>query len=115
MIQHYEKRRETVRLKLNETTSDCESQFTTNNSNLSYKIERLRDDLVTQYFPEQNFTTILRFDVGSYYRRNAKFKSYVAIQKNGREYKFSFACTCSTGSRSTPCVHSVLSVILNAF
>lgn len=112
MIQQYEKRREQVLQNLNNSMPS--SVFTVNNSNMTYKIQRLRNDLVTRYFPEHNFTHILRFDVGSYYKRSTKFKSYVAIERNGRQHKFSFACTCSTGSRSTPCVHSVLAVVLNS-
>ena len=114
MIQQYEKRKEKIQQRENLDNTIPTSVFTVNNSNLTYKIQRLRDDLVTKYFPEHNFFTILRFDVSSYYKRNTKFKSYVAIEKNGRQHKFSFACTCSTGSRSTPCVHSVLAVLLNS-
>ena len=44
---------------------------------ISYKIEKLSNAMVQKYFAEYNLTSVLRFDINSYFAKSHKFKTYV--------------------------------------
>ena len=82
-------------------------------NSMVYKIERLNSTLIDKYFPNTGITSVIRSDINSYWAKSNKYKAYVAIKKVRNDTKFSFACTCSTGTRVTPCVHGI--VLLQLF
>ena len=107
MFELYHQRKQQQINRLNMSTSTTASALAP--SHLTYKIERLSPYHLEKHFPTQGFTSLVRFDVNSFYKGSNKFKSYIAIKKQGpTDGKYSFGCTCSTGSRTTPCVHSIL-------
>ena len=95
---------------LDQTTSTVDSVAT---PSISYKIEKLSPLLLHKYFPEENLTSLFRFDINSYFAKSHKFKTYIGIKNHPSEPKLTFGCTCSTGTRLTPCVHNIL--ILSLF
>ena len=96
--------------------SQSQSQTATNttlNSKLTLKMERLEDIYLHENFPQ--FHSCIRCDIPSFYSRWRKYKILILVQKHNNSARFSFACTCNTGNRSSPCAHGVLIVYLYAF
>ena len=54
----------------------------------------------------------LRLDIPSYFGSTRKFITAIACRNSENQMLFDTACTCSTGSRSTPCVHGTLAFYL---
>jgi len=107
-LYHHRKTQQLDRFNDSQSTIASESSQIASKSRKVYKIERLSPDYLKKHFPSQGFTSLLRFDVNSFYKGSHKYKTYIALKKQGPDSKFSFGCTCSTGSRTTPCVHSIL-------
>ena len=75
---------------------------------MSYKIEKLNNIYLNKYFSNIGLTSLFRFDINSYFAKSHKFKTYIGIKNHPSNPKLTFGCTCSTGTRLTPCVHSIL-------
>ena len=62
------------------------------------------------HFPQEYIQAqkILRVDIPSFYSSTRKFIAVIGIRSNENSQTFTFGCTCSTGGRTTPCVHNVL-------
>ena len=58
---------------------------------------------------------IIRVDIPSFYSSARKFIAVIGIRSNENGHKLSFGCSCSTGGRTTPCVHNVLVCYLFGF
>ena len=99
----YHERREDLQNRLNRSITTAASKTST-----AYRIEKLNNLFIEKYLPGLGITSVFRFDINSYYKKNKKFKTYIAIRNIPNEFMFSFGCTCSTGTRVTPCVHGVL-------
>ena len=108
-IHLYEQRKEWRDSQLDESSNTLD---TIQRPTLCYKIEKLNSIYLNKYFSNAGLTSLLRFDVNSYFAKSHKFKTYVGIKKNPIKPKLTFGCTCSTGTRLTPCVHSILILCL---
>ena len=75
------------------------------NKSFSFKVEVLCEESLQRHFPQ--FDAIVRSDCSSYYSKWKRFKTIVGI-KRGVPNRFTFGCTCSTGNRTTPCVHNII-------
>ena len=87
----------------------------TTNTSLNSKIYRtmkLKPEICKLYL---NCDVCIRVDIPSYFGSSRKFIAAIAIKKVENEYMFSFACTCSTGSRFSPCAHNSLNLYLFGF
>jgi len=79
-----------------------------------YRVMSLERAAQEAHYP--NFQILLRMDIPSFYSGSRKFKTFIAVKKVPLDgsYKFCFACTCSTGLRTTPCAHGILVLYLYA-
>ena len=113
MYKLYYERREKIQSRQLASEVSGTTATVLNKSSLTYKIERLNSNLIDKYFPNTGITSVIRSDINSYWAKSNKYKAYVAIKNVKNDVKFSFACTCSTGTRVTPCVHGI--VLLQLF
>ena len=80
------------------------------NRSFRFRVEKLREPVRLQHFPQLDH--VIRMDICSKMSKWKRYKTFVGIQLSDDRCRYSFGCTCSTGNRSTPCVHGILFLYL---
>ena len=75
----------------------------------TYRTLILNEKMARDYL---NANFVLRLDVPSFFGSTRKYITAIAGRKTEKGLLFDTGCTCSTGSRSTPCVHGTLAFFL---
>ena len=75
----------------------------------TYRTLLLNEKMASEYL---NADFVLRLDVPSFFGSTRKYIVAIAGRKTENGIIFDTGCTCSTGSRSTPCVHGTLAFYL---
>ena len=71
----------------------------------TYQTFILNEKMAQNYL---NAKFVFRLDVPSFFGSTRKYITAIACRETEKGTLFDTGCTCSTGSRSTPCVHGTL-------